>query len=183
MAKKKQPSIVFIDEIDSILSSRGQGEHEASRRLKTEFLVQMDGVKDASQDRVILIGATNRPQELDEAVIRRFPKRVLIDLPDSKTREELIRHQLSKVEHCLSQTEITGIVEMTEKYSGSDLAALCKEAAMEPLRRASSNDLSRGIIPPVNVESFIKALQVIRPSVSQDSLVFYHKWNEEFGSK
>lgn len=175
--------MVFIDEVDSILSSRGQGEHEASRRVKTEFLVQMDGVKGAGDDRVILIAATNRPQELDEAVIRRFPKRVYIDLPNETTREDLIKNQLSKVGNNLSESDIQAIVQQTHLYSGSDLAALCKEAAMEPLRKATNEDLRKGVIPEMSFESFRAALSVIRPSVSPSSLEFYTEWNNQFGSK
>lgn len=183
VAKRKQPSVIFIDEVDSILSARGQGEHEASRRLKTEFLVQMDGVKNISEDRVIIIGATNRPQELDDAVIRRFPKRIYIDLPDVKTRESLIRHQLEKVKNNLQQADVEEIVRITEMYSGSDLAAVCKEAAMEPLRRIGVEEMRKGVIPEVNLQSFIQAVGVIRSSVSHTSLQFFHEWNAEFGSK
>ena len=143
----------------------------------------MDGVKNINDDRVILIGATNRPQELDDAVIRRFPKRIFIDLPDVNTREALIKNQLSKVANSLTEVDIRNIIQLTEFYSGSDLAALCKEAAMEPLRRATTEDLSRGIIPEVTLSSFSQAIDIIRPSVSQSSLKFYHEWNSEFGSK
>jgi fidgetin-like protein 1 len=183
IAKKKQPSVIFIDEVDSILSSRGEGEHEASRRLKTEFLVQMDGVRNINEDRIIVIGATNRPQELDEAVIRRFPKRIYIDLPDVRTRESLIVHQLSKVFNNLTSEDVNTVVQTTEFYSGSDLAAVCKEAAMEPLRRVSKEQLQKGYVPEVTLNSFLQALNVIRPSVSAQSLRFYHDWNSEFGSK
>lgn len=175
--------MVFIDEVDSILSARGQGEHEASRRLKTEFLVQMDGVRNADNDRVIIIAATNRPQELDDAVIRRFTKRIYIDLPDEVTREEVISNQMKNVANCLSREEILEVVRMTFMYSGSDLAAVCKEAAMEPLRRVSQEELRKGVIPEVSFESFRLALDTIRPSVSQSSLEFYSQWNKEFGSK
>ena len=175
--------MIFIDEVDSLLSARGDNEHEASRRLKTEFLIQMDGVKDTSDDRVILIAATNRPQELDDAVIRRFPKRVFIDLPDAVTREALIRNQLSKVFNNLKDEELLSIVHKTCLYSGSDLAALCKEAAMEPLRTITPDQLSRGLVPEVSFASFDQAMNIIRPSVSSSSLEFYHEWNSQFGSK
>jgi spastin len=175
--------VVFIDEVDSLLSARGEGEHEASRRLKTEFLVQMDGVKASDADRVILIAATNRPQELDEAVLRRFPKRVYIDLPDERTREALVRHQLTKVAHSLTDEDVARVVQLTNLYSGSDLAAVCKEAAMEPLRRASPEDLRNGVVPEICFDSFRQALEVIRPSVTQTSLQFYSEWNSQFGSK
>lgn len=81
-AKVKQPAVVFIDEIDSILTKRSEGEHESSRRLKTEFLIQLDGATTGDDDRVLLVAATNRPQELDDAARRRFTKRLYIPLPD-----------------------------------------------------------------------------------------------------
>lgn len=74
--------VIFIDEIDSLLSQRSDTEHESSRRIKTEFLVQLDGASTAEEDRILLVGATNRPQELDEAARRRFVKRLYIPLPE-----------------------------------------------------------------------------------------------------
>lgn len=65
-----QPSIIFVDEIDSLLCERREGEHEASRRLKTEFLCQFDGLHASHEEKILVMGATNRPQELDEAVLR-----------------------------------------------------------------------------------------------------------------
>ena len=72
----KQPSVIFIDEIDSLLTARSDNENEATRRIKTEFLVQLDGVANGAEERLLLVGATNRPQELDEAARRRMTKRL-----------------------------------------------------------------------------------------------------------
>ncbi|WAR20546.1 SPAST-like protein [Mya arenaria] len=84
VAKELQPAVVFMDEVDSLLCERKEGENDASRRLKTEFLVQFDGVAGSSDDKVLIMGATNRPQELDDAVLRRFSKRVYVSMPNQE---------------------------------------------------------------------------------------------------
>lgn len=91
LAEELGPSILFFDEIDSLLSSRGTGEHEASRRMKTEFLVQFDGVGSSTTGDVILVAATNRPFDLDDAVLRRFT-RIYVGLPDSEARYAMIEN-------------------------------------------------------------------------------------------
>ena len=87
LAQVHEPSIIFIDEIDSILTARSSSENEAARRLKTEFLVQNDGVNSGQQGRLLVIGATNRPFDLDEAALRRLTKRIYIGLPDLEARK------------------------------------------------------------------------------------------------
>lgn len=89
VARIKQPSVIFIDEIDSLLTQRSESEIESTRRIKTEFLVQLDGVANGEEERLLLVGATNRPQELDEAARRRMTKRLLIPLP-GKTPTRLV---------------------------------------------------------------------------------------------
>jgi SpoVK/Ycf46/Vps4 family AAA+-type ATPase len=128
VAAVHQPSVVFIDEIDSLLSQRQDGDFESSRRVKTEFLVQLDGCATNKDDRILLIGATNRPQELDEAARRRMVKRLYIPLPDDKGRRALIAHLLQQQQHSLSDSDVDEIVAATKGYSGSDLTALCMES-------------------------------------------------------
>lgn len=129
-----QPSIIFIDEIDSLLMERNSSEHEASRRLKTEFLVEFDGLGSQENDRIVVLGATNRPQELDEAALRRFTKRVYVTLPDLATREHLIQSLLAKQGCQLPSDIVRNLAVYTDGYSGSDLTALAKDAALEPIR-------------------------------------------------
>ena len=132
VAREKAPSVIFIDEIDSVLGARSAGEHEASRRLKTEFLVQMDGVAAAASGdarRVVVLAATNRPQELDEAVRRRLVKRIYVPLPDGRARAALLSRLLSTdASFALPAAALASLVTATAGYSGSDLNALCRGA-------------------------------------------------------
>jgi SpoVK/Ycf46/Vps4 family AAA+-type ATPase len=97
-ARAHAPSIIFVDEIDSILGARSSGEHDASRRLKTEFLVQLDGVATGAE-RVLVLAATNRPADLDDAIIRRLPTRILVPMPDAAARRLMVQGLLKGV-HC-----------------------------------------------------------------------------------
>ncbi|KAL0896350.1 hypothetical protein Bca101_080311 [Brassica carinata] len=110
VAISRQPSVIFMDEIDSIMSTRSISENEASRRLKSEFLIQFDGVTSNPDDLVIVIGATNKPQELDDAVLRRLVKRIYVPLPDSNVRKLLFNTKLKCQPHSLSGGDIDKIV-------------------------------------------------------------------------
>ncbi|KAF9976498.1 hypothetical protein BGZ65_007815 [Modicella reniformis] len=184
IARAAQPSVIFIDEIDSILTERSENEHEASRRLKTEFLLQFDGAGTNADDRVLVMGATNRPQELDEAARRRFVKRIYIPLPEAETRRALLTKLLSGHDFCLTKNEIQQLVEQTEGYSGSDLTALAKDAALGPLRSLGETllDTPADQVRPIQYQDFIQALYTIRPSVSPQSLLAYEEWNREYGA-
>lgn len=183
LAVKNQPSIIFIDEIDSLLSSRNDGEQEGSRRIKTEFLVQMDGAGTNPDDRILLIGATNRPQELDEAMRRRLAKRMFIPLPNADGRKAILKNLLKSVPNVVGDKELEEIVRKSKGYSGSDMKNLCTEASMVPLR--DIGDISNLVvdeIPPVGLEHFIVALDGIRSSVSQADIQQLLLWNKDFGS-
>ncbi|KAJ7521328.1 hypothetical protein O6H91_19G048300 [Diphasiastrum complanatum] len=184
VASARQPSVVFFDEIDSIMSTRSANEHEASRRLKSEFLVQFDGVMSNQDDRVIVMGATNRPQELDDAVRRRLVKRIYVELPDEDARRRLLQNLLKGRAFQIPGSDLERLVQETGGYSGSDLHALCEEAAMIPIRELGSrvSTISADKVRPLNYADFKQALKAIRPSVSKDQLYQFQEWNEEFGS-
>ncbi|KAG8391701.1 hypothetical protein BUALT_Bualt01G0214600 [Buddleja alternifolia] len=184
VAISRQPSVIFIDEIDSIMSSRTANENEASRRLKSEFLVQFDGVTSNSGDLVTVIGATNKPQELDDAVLRRLVKRIYIPLPDANARRLLLKHKLKGHAFSLPDRDVESLVAETNGYSGSDLQALCEEAAMMPIRELGSNILTvqANQIRPLRYGDFQKAMTVIRPSLQKNKWEDLEKWNREFGS-
>ncbi|CAM0950037.1 unnamed protein product [Alopecurus aequalis] len=183
----RQPAVIFVDEIDSLLSQRkSDGEHESSRRLKTQFLIEMEGF-DSGNEQILLIGATNRPQELDEAARRRLTKRLYIPLPSS-ARTWIIRNLLEKDGlFKLSEEETDAICKLTEGYSGSDMKNLVKDASMGPLREALQQgfeitNLNKEDMRPVMLKDFEAALQEVRPSVSPSELGIYEEWNKQFGS-
>jgi vacuolar protein-sorting-associated protein 4 len=134
LARDKKPSIVFIDEIDSLCTQRSEGESEATRRIKTEFLVQMDGVG-SNQTGVLILGATNVPWEIDQAMRRRFEKRVYIALPESQARSKMFQIHLGDTENSLEDDDYDKLGNLTEGYSGSDISVVVRGALMEPLRK------------------------------------------------
>uniref|UniRef100_A0A0G4HF91 AAA+ ATPase domain-containing protein n=1 Tax=Chromera velia CCMP2878 TaxID=1169474 RepID=A0A0G4HF91_9ALVE len=186
LAAKRQPCVIFIDEIDSLLTARHSGEHEASRRVKTEFLVQLDGVATSGTERILVLGATNRPQELDDAALRRMVKRIYIPLPDVETRKALIVNLLKDQPHEIDGKNLQALLKLSEGYSGSDLSALCKEAAMAPVRGIPASELKQmkaEQLRKITLQDFKDALRVIRPSVGPESLKAYETWNDRFGTK
>uniref|UniRef100_A0A8C1GWT8 Spastin n=1 Tax=Cyprinus carpio TaxID=7962 RepID=A0A8C1GWT8_CYPCA len=185
VARELQPSIIFIDEIDSLLCERREGEHDASRRLKTEFLIEFDGVQSGGDDdRVLVMGATNRPQELDEAVLRRFAKRIYVALPTEETRLKLLKNLLSKHRNTLSQKELSQLARMTEGYSGSDLTSLAKDAALGPIRELRPDqvrNMPADKMRDISFSDFEDSLKRIKRSVSPQTLDQYVRWNKQYG--
>ncbi|XP_063992056.1 spastin isoform X2 [Diachasmimorpha longicaudata] len=184
IARELQPSVIFIDEVDSLLSERRDNEHEASRRLKTEFLVEFDGLPCSPDERVLVMAATNRPQELDEAALRRFSKRVYVTLPDLDTRVILMKRLLGKHNDPLSEEELQEVAVLTEGYSGSDLTGLAKDAALGPIRELNPEQvkaLDLNLVRNITMKDFLDSLKRIRRSVSPASLAGYEKWSLEYG--
>ncbi|KPI34936.1 putative AAA domain-containing protein [Cyphellophora attinorum] len=199
LAKVLSPSIIFVDEIDSLLSKRGEGsEHEASRRAKTEFLIQWSDLQRAAAGkeketeelggdptRVLVLAATNCPWDIDDAARRRFVRRQYIPLPEHETREKQLRTLLGYQKHDLDDEDIQRLVEATDGYSGSDITALAKDAAMGPLRNLGEALLytPRDQIRPISVADFAGSLQSIRPSVGKKGLEQFDAWASEFGER
>jgi katanin p60 ATPase-containing subunit A1 len=195
MAHFYAPSTVFIDEIDSICSKRGtSNEHEASRRVKSELLVQMEGVSttQASQSTddpskmVIVLGATNFPWDIDEALRRRLEKRIYIPLPDLNGRVALLRINLREVT-LDEDVDLDKIAERLDGYSGADVTTVCRDASMMGMRRRIEGLSIEQIqaIPkedlnmPAKMEDFSDVLKKVSPSVSKNDLEKYEKWMAE----
>ncbi|XP_061401455.1 fidgetin-like protein 1 [Musca vetustissima] len=185
VAVARQPSVIFIDEIDSLLSKRSDNENEGTRRLKTEFLVRLDGAATSDDDRVLIVGATNRPQELDDAVRRRFIKRLYVPLPELNARIDILKNLLKTVDNVLTVQDLEEIGRLSNGYSGADMESLCREASMEPLRSVPQDfilSFDKNNLRAVNKNDFLIAFNKIRPSVSPDDLDQYVEWNKTYGS-
>ncbi|XP_015895836.3 uncharacterized protein LOC107429632 isoform X3 [Ziziphus jujuba] len=188
-ASKLAPVIIFVDEVDSLLGARGGSfEHEATRRMRNEFMAAWDGLRSKDSQRILILGATNRPFDLDDAVIRRLPRRIYVDLPDAENRMKILRIFLAQ-ENLGPGFEFDKLAHATEGYSGSDLKNLCIAAAYRPVqelleeeRKGSKNDASPGL-RPLNLDDFIKSKSKVGPSVAYDatSMNELRKWNEQYG--
>ena len=187
IARERQPSVIFLDEVDSLLSARGDGDQESSRRMKTEFLVQLDGAGTSREDRILFMAATNRPWDLDDALLRRVPRRVLIPLPDSTARRVILDGLLDRgdVAQSISSSDRAAIVNATSNFSASDLRLLAEDAVQEPLRELGERiaSISIGDVRPCRKADFAKALRVIKPSADASLLQRYDGWAQKFGTR
>ncbi|XP_016965116.1 fidgetin-like protein 1 [Drosophila biarmipes] len=184
VAAAHQPAIIFIDEVDSLLSKRSGNENESTLRLKNEFLIHLDGAASNEEVRLLVIGATNRPQELDEAVRRRFVRRLYVPLPTKEARQKIIEKILRQVKHSLDATEINELAELTDGYSGADVDSLCRYASMAPLRLLTPDQMEvieTHQLPAVNIMDFKQALRDISKSVSAEDCQQFEAWNEVYG--
>lgn len=137
MARQQKPSIIFIDEIDSLCSSRSDNESESARRIKTEFLVQMQGVG-ADNDGILVLGATNIPWILDAAIRRRFEKRIYIPLPDEIARLAIFILNIGNTPHSLNDDDFKVLARKTDGFSGADISVLVRDALMQPVRKVQT---------------------------------------------
>ncbi|MED6218868.1 Katanin p60 ATPase-containing subunit A1 [Stylosanthes scabra] len=183
LARAYAPSTIFIDEIDSLCNARGaSGEHESSRRVKSELLVQVDGVNNSSTNEDVCI--------THDRSMRRLEKRIYIPLPNFESRKELIRINLKTVE-VAADVNIDDVARRTEGYSGDDLTNVCRDASLNGMRRKIAGKTRDEIknMPkdeiskdPVAMCDFEEALKKVQRSVSQADIERHEKWFNEFGS-
>ncbi|GBP08965.1 ATPase family AAA domain-containing protein 1-A [Eumeta japonica] len=145
LAVKLQPCIVFIDEIESFLRTRTQHDHEATAMMKTQFMSLWDGLITDPDCTVIIMGATNRPQDLDKAIQRRMPATFHVPMPNETQRERILRLILSN-EPIANDIEYRRLALATEGFSGSDLHELCRQAAVYRVRDLARDEMQREAI-------------------------------------
>ncbi|CAM6107945.1 unnamed protein product [Calypogeia fissa] len=204
LASKISPSVVFVDEVDSMLGRREKpGEHEAMRKIKNEFMANWDGLRTKDRERVLVLAATNRPFDLDEAVVRRLPRRLMVNLPDGGNRAKILKVILAK-EDLSADVDLEELSGLTEGYSGSDLKNLCVAAAYRPIREIlekekkekelakvegrpppplMGSDGTAASIRPLSMEDLRQACEQVCASVSADaaSMTELLQWNEQYG--
>ncbi|XP_043937812.1 katanin p60 ATPase-containing subunit A-like 2 isoform X2 [Protopterus annectens] len=197
LARFHAPSTIFLDELESVMSQRGTGpggEHEGSRRMKTELLVQMDGLA-RSDDLVFVLAASNLPWELDHAMLRRLEKRILVDLPSREARKSMIQHWLPPVSNSgavelRTELDYAILADATEGYSGSDVKLVCKEAAMRPVRKifdaleshhSGNSDLPVIKLDTVKTSDFLDVITHTKPS-AKSLTEKYVAWQKEYES-
>ncbi|XP_021236339.1 katanin p60 ATPase-containing subunit A-like 2 isoform X4 [Numida meleagris] len=197
LARYHAPSTIFLDELESVMSQRGTvsgGEHEGSRRMKTELLVQMDGLA-RSDDLVFVLAASNLPWELDSAMLRRLEKRILVDLPNQEARQAMIQHWLPPLSNSggvelRTDLDYSLLGQETDGYSGSDIRLVCKEAAMRPVRKVfdalenhqpGNSNLATIRLDTITTADFLDVITHTKPSAKKLSQK-YAAWQREFES-
>jgi katanin p60 ATPase-containing subunit A1 len=198
-ARKHAPSIVFIDELDSITMSRDDDQSEASRKVLASLLTELDGFQDKKSDKLILtLSATNTPWNLDDAVLSRFPKRIHIPLPDRKACQEIIKIQTKGLDISKIDLERIGDECVKGRYSGRDLQNVCREA-MKSMTQRVNKDIFDNIekmaeLPfeelqkktlrtgPLTMEDFIQAISRVKSPLTSDDIKRQNDWDKQFGA-
>ncbi|KVI07115.1 AAA+ ATPase domain-containing protein [Cynara cardunculus var. scolymus] len=202
LAAKVSPTIIFVDEVDSMLGQRTRvGEHEAMRKIKNEFMSHWDGLLTKPGERILVLAATNRPFDLDEAIIRRFERRIMVGLPSVDNRETILKTLLAKEK--VEELDFKELAMMTEGYSGSDLKNLCVTAAYRPVRELMQQERQKDIdkkgsdeaketkeeservinLRPLNMEDMRQAKNQVAASFASEGCIMgeLKQWNELYG--
>jgi len=185
VARENQPSIIFLDEIDALGIERTGVESAVSTRVLSQMLQMMDGVVSKPDERIVILGATNRPWNLDSAMLRRFDKRILIPLPDYETRKKIFEITVRKMPNfkIAEDVNLNELAKLTEAYSGDDIKKLCMDAWYMPIHELKQQDmLETGIPRPVTREHFLTALEKRKVSVSPEEIKLNMKWSQKYAT-
>ena len=197
VAYRRAPSIIFFDEVETLVARRDSGREAATGVVQT-FLTELDGFKSKQLDKpVIVIAATNKPWMLDEAILSRFEKRVYIPLPDKEARKELFSLEIGRRGFELEGITYDELAEMTEGYSGRDIRNACKEAIMAMLRRANPDIYERITrvstlaelqqakyrVLPIRREEIVEAIRRVKPAVTPEDIRRYEEWAKAHGAE
>ena len=209
MARFYAPSTIFIDEVDSVGVKRHDGEHEASKKVLSEMLVQMDGISESNSGVngefdnennkpkfVMVLGATNLPWDLDDALRRRFEKRIYIPLPNSVGRREMFKINFKGIK-LSDDVNIDTLVKKTDGYSGHDISSVCREASLMNMRKklmsgngqfdileaANNETFLQDLEAPVSQSDILTAIKNISKSVSNNDVKKFEEWTNQYSSK
>ena len=187
VARLKAPSLIFMDEIDSIATKRGEGtESGGERRVKTQLLSEIQGLKTSHDKPLLVLGATNRPWDLDNAMLSRFEKKVYVPLPDLPARAAIFKIHTAGIESSLDDEDFIELGARSEGYSGRDIANVCREVIMLPIRELdmggllekSDNEIK---VRNINLNDFKNSIKKVKPMTTDSALKQYDDWKEEFG--
>jgi SpoVK/Ycf46/Vps4 family AAA+-type ATPase len=187
-ARKNQPSIMFMDEFDAIMITRDAGVHEATRRVISQLLMEIDGFSTKKDEKVLIMAATNRPWDLDDAMISRFQRKIYVPLPDIDSRRQIFEIHLKG--SSLSDITITALSQMSDGYSGRDIANVCREAIMFMIREQNPNleNLTSVQVEkyamnyrPLTKKDFDYAFSKITKTVNAKMIRRYEEWRENLG--
>ena len=197
MARFYAPTTIFIDEIDSLLSERSSTENEASRKVKVQFFIEIDGIASSSQSgdqpKIFILGATNRPWDLDEAILRRLSKRIYIPLPTPESRKKLFQLKLKNIK-LSKDIDYDYLVEKTHLYNSDDIEGVCREASLAPFKRKMDfisedkstrffNNMEQEIMEEeITMADLKESLENVKPSASVKYLNQYEEWTKEHAS-
>jgi transitional endoplasmic reticulum ATPase len=183
-AKQASPSLIFFDELDSVVPARGSGtESNVTERVVSQFLTELDGLVELKD--VVVLAATNRPDLVDRSLLRpgRFDRLIYIPLPDIASRKKILKIHLSKMPVSESVT-VEWLAEITENYSGADIENLCREAGMLALREHIKPGMSKEELIlddiTINKDHFERALERIKPHLSREMLEEYTQMIRDF---
>jgi vacuolar protein-sorting-associated protein 4 len=187
VARIKAPSLIFMDEIDSVTTTRGSG-HEGGgeRRVKTQLLQEIQGIKSTHDKPLLVLGATNRPWDIDTAMLSRFEKKVYVPLPDMPARAGIFKIHTAGINSALTDEDFIELAVRSEGYSGRDISNVCREVIMLPIRELDMGglleDSSQEVkVRDIKLKDFIKTIKKVKPMTTGKELKKYQDWAEEYG--